>query len=173
MVMIIISQCTNLMISKLESDLNWNKIKESSDVIQLSTTIKDITYKYKSQSYPVKKVHTALHSFYLLYQNDDVLLEKYMESFLNTTDVVRHSDGNIREHPKLQNYILKFEGNENSVIVATISKAMKSSIKAYLVYAFIAGTNYKKYVTLLEDLSNTYYVSIQCKGNDIGNPVGV
>eukprot|EP00957_Ditylum_brightwellii_P084479 6423987-Ditylum_brightwellii.AAC.1 len=43
--MVIIGQCTNMMILKLGSYLNWNEIDESSGVVQLLTTIKDIAYK--------------------------------------------------------------------------------------------------------------------------------
>eukprot|EP00957_Ditylum_brightwellii_P103149 7861595-Ditylum_brightwellii.AAC.1 len=77
--------------------------------------VKDIAYKYETQSYSFKAVHTAIQSFYLLYQNDYYTLEQYMESFLNNIDVIKHSDGNIGKHPKLAHYLCKLEGVEDLV----------------------------------------------------------
>eukprot|EP00957_Ditylum_brightwellii_P175547 13365766-Ditylum_brightwellii.AAC.1 len=42
-----------------------------------------------------------MRSLYIMYKQDDVTLEKYMESFMNSIDVVKHSDILIGEHPKL------------------------------------------------------------------------
>eukprot|EP00957_Ditylum_brightwellii_P016607 1248323-Ditylum_brightwellii.AAC.1 len=79
-----------------------------------------------------------------------------MESFVNSIDVVRHSDGVIGEHPKLGNYILKLDGNEATSNATLIAKADARSSEAYLAYAFLSGANRKKYEKLLEDLSNSY-----------------
>eukprot|EP00957_Ditylum_brightwellii_P204847 15341075-Ditylum_brightwellii.AAC.1 len=143
--------------SKLESDPSWTKIKDKSNVAELLTTIKGIAYKYKSQSYPYKAVHNALQSFYFLYQKDDTSLEKYTDTFLNMTDVARHSNGKIDEHPKLHRYILKMNGDEGTTNTTTIERATKASAEAYPSYTFIAGANHKKCVKLLEDLSNAYH----------------
>eukprot|EP00957_Ditylum_brightwellii_P101741 7753656-Ditylum_brightwellii.AAC.2 len=56
---LIISQCTDLMISKLKSDPSWTNIKDKSNVVELLTTIKGIAYKYKSHSYSYNAVHNA------------------------------------------------------------------------------------------------------------------
>eukprot|EP00957_Ditylum_brightwellii_P048658 3692059-Ditylum_brightwellii.AAC.1 len=48
---VIIGQCTDLMISKLESDPSWTNINDESNVVELLTTIKGIAYKYESQSF--------------------------------------------------------------------------------------------------------------------------
>eukprot|EP00957_Ditylum_brightwellii_P177126 13493346-Ditylum_brightwellii.AAC.1 len=100
--------------SKLESDSNWKDNEDKSNVVELLTTIKGITYKYESQSYLYKAVHHASQQFYLLYQKDKASLKKCMETFLNITDVVRHSDGKIGGHPKFHRYILKMEGNKGT-----------------------------------------------------------
>eukprot|EP00957_Ditylum_brightwellii_P192939 14690797-Ditylum_brightwellii.AAC.1 len=82
-------------------------------------------------------------SFYVLYQQDNVSLEKYLESFVNSTDVVKHSDGVIGEHPKLGNYILKMDGNEANTNATIIADAVTRSNEAYLAYAFLSGANRK------------------------------
>eukprot|EP00957_Ditylum_brightwellii_P165253 12581972-Ditylum_brightwellii.AAC.1 len=92
-----------------------------------------------------------MRSFYIMYQQDDITLEKYMESFVNSIDVVNHSDGIIREHPKLGKYILKIDGNEATSNAALNANAEVRSNEAYLAYAFLSGANRKKYEKLLED----------------------
>eukprot|EP00957_Ditylum_brightwellii_P172307 13117320-Ditylum_brightwellii.AAC.1 len=105
MVVVIVGQCTDLVISKLESEATWKRTEEATNVIELLKMIKDIAYKSETQSYPFKAVHNAIQSFYLLYQKDNYTLEQYMESFLNNIDIIKHSDGSFGEHPKLAFYL--------------------------------------------------------------------
>eukprot|EP00957_Ditylum_brightwellii_P172408 13125435-Ditylum_brightwellii.AAC.1 len=79
-----------------------------------------------------------------------------MESFVNSIDVVKHSDGVIGEHPKLGDCILKIDGNAVTANASLISDAVMRSNKAYLAYAFLSGANRKKYEKLLVDLANSY-----------------
>eukprot|EP00957_Ditylum_brightwellii_P000545 41884-Ditylum_brightwellii.AAC.1 len=93
-----------------------------------------------------------MRSFYIMYQRDDITLEKYMESFINSIDVVKHSSGFIGEHPKLGDYILKMDGNAATANGSLIEDAVTRTNKAYLAYVFLPGANRKKYEKLLEDL---------------------
>eukprot|EP00957_Ditylum_brightwellii_P211722 15366510-Ditylum_brightwellii.AAC.1 len=45
---VIIGQCNELMIAKLESETAWKGIKDAYDVVGLLLMIKDILYKYKT-----------------------------------------------------------------------------------------------------------------------------
>eukprot|EP00957_Ditylum_brightwellii_P000749 58582-Ditylum_brightwellii.AAC.1 len=92
----------------------------------------------------------------LLYQKDNNTLEQYMESFLKNTNAIKHSAGNIGEHPKLAQNVRKLEGEEDSVDRAVVNCSLKQATEAYYAYAFISGVNWKKYTKLLEDLSNAY-----------------
>eukprot|EP00957_Ditylum_brightwellii_P056722 4298471-Ditylum_brightwellii.AAC.1 len=73
-----------------------------------------------------------MRSFYVMYQQDDVTLKKDLELFVNSIDVVRHSDGVIGEHPKLGNCILKMDGNAANANATLIEDAVTRSNKAYL-----------------------------------------
>eukprot|EP00957_Ditylum_brightwellii_P182206 13881342-Ditylum_brightwellii.AAC.1 len=75
--------------------------------------------------------------------HENITFEKYMESFVNSIDVVKHSDGIIREHPKLGNYILKIDGNEASTNTTLNTNEVVRSNKAYLAYTFLSGANRK------------------------------
>eukprot|EP00957_Ditylum_brightwellii_P056436 4277759-Ditylum_brightwellii.AAC.1 len=79
-----------------------------------------------------------------------------MESFINSIDVVKHSDGVMGEHPKLRDYTLKMDGNAATANTSLIKDAVTKSNKAYLAYVFLSGANRKKYEKLLEDLANSY-----------------
>eukprot|EP00957_Ditylum_brightwellii_P131395 10020743-Ditylum_brightwellii.AAC.1 len=59
-------------------------VKSGSDIVGLLTFINDILFRYGSQCYPFKAVHNAMQVFYVIYQHDEVTLEKYMESFVNS-----------------------------------------------------------------------------------------
>eukprot|EP00957_Ditylum_brightwellii_P147035 11195436-Ditylum_brightwellii.AAC.1 len=64
-----------------------------------------------------------MRSFYFMYQQDGVSLEKYLESFVNSINIVKHSDGVIGEYPKLGNYILNMDGNAASTNATIIADA--------------------------------------------------
>eukprot|EP00957_Ditylum_brightwellii_P119007 9076513-Ditylum_brightwellii.AAC.1 len=63
------------MVSQLESEPRWKKIEENANVVKQQTMIKDITYKYESQSYTFKAVHNTVRGFYLKYQKDNITLK--------------------------------------------------------------------------------------------------
>eukprot|EP00957_Ditylum_brightwellii_P201765 15327139-Ditylum_brightwellii.AAC.1 len=153
---VVIGQCTELMMSKLESETKWTVIEEKHSVVELLQMIKDIAYKYKTQSYPFKVVHNVMQGFYLLYQQEHHILEQYLETFLNNTNVIKHSDGNIGEHPRLAKYIRLVEGDEKTTVAAVVKASLKKSTKAYFAYAFLSGSNQRKYAKMLEDLSNAF-----------------
>eukprot|EP00957_Ditylum_brightwellii_P043343 3285412-Ditylum_brightwellii.AAC.1 len=111
---VIICQCSDLMISKLESEIRWKQVKSSSDAVGLLTFVRNISFSNESQSYPFKAVHNGMCGIYVMYQCDDTALEEYTESFANSTDAVRHSDSVIGEHPKLGKYMLWLDGNETA-----------------------------------------------------------
>eukprot|EP00957_Ditylum_brightwellii_P149107 11354012-Ditylum_brightwellii.AAC.1 len=132
---VITSQCTDLMITKLESKILWKQVKSSSNAVGLLTYVRNISFRYESQCYLYKAMHNSMRSFYIMYQQDGLSLEKYLDSFVNSIDVVKHSDRVIGEHPKLGNYILKMDGNAANTNATIIVDAVTRSNKAYLAYA--------------------------------------
>eukprot|EP00957_Ditylum_brightwellii_P090481 6890351-Ditylum_brightwellii.AAC.1 len=80
---VIIGQYTDLMVSKLESEILWKQVKSSSDVVGLLTFVRNISFRYESQCYPFKAVRNAMRGFYVTCQQDNMTLEKYMEPFVN------------------------------------------------------------------------------------------
>eukprot|EP00957_Ditylum_brightwellii_P064867 4920890-Ditylum_brightwellii.AAC.1 len=156
MFVVIRGQCTDLVISKLESETAWMTTEAKNNVVELLKMMKDIAYKYETQSYPFKTVHNAIQSFCLLYQKDSYTLEQCLESFLNKVDVIKHSCGNIGEYAKLVEYIRQQEGNASSLDSAIVKWSVTQATEAYFAYTFISGANGKNYAKLLEDLSNAY-----------------
>eukprot|EP00957_Ditylum_brightwellii_P064154 4867826-Ditylum_brightwellii.AAC.1 len=131
-------------------------MEAANDIVELLKIIKDISYKCKTQSYPLNAIHNAMRSFYLLYQKDAYTLEQCMESFLNNIGIIKHNNGNIGKHPKLGRNICKLDREEDSIDAAMVNLSLKESTEAYFTYAFVLGANQKKYTTLLKDLSDTY-----------------
>eukprot|EP00957_Ditylum_brightwellii_P172031 13096932-Ditylum_brightwellii.AAC.1 len=117
---VIIGQCTNLIMSKLESKVLWKSIQQDSNVVALLTFIKNIAFRYESQSYSFKDIDNAVREFYILYQQDEMFLEKYMEIFVNYIDVVKQDEGVVDEHPKPDKYILKIDRNENTNMLPSL-----------------------------------------------------
>eukprot|EP00957_Ditylum_brightwellii_P162787 12396261-Ditylum_brightwellii.AAC.1 len=70
--------------------------------------------------------------------------------------VIKHSNGNIGEHPRLAKFIRLVEGGKESTDAAVVNASLKKSTEAYFAYAFLSGANQRKYVKLLEDLSNAF-----------------
>eukprot|EP00957_Ditylum_brightwellii_P031304 2373030-Ditylum_brightwellii.AAC.1 len=59
-----------------------------------------------------------MRGFYLLHQQEHHTFEQYLEKFLNNIDVIKHSDGNIGEHPRLAKCIRLMEGDKDSTDAA-------------------------------------------------------
>eukprot|EP00957_Ditylum_brightwellii_P200869 15311532-Ditylum_brightwellii.AAC.1 len=120
--------------SKLENETQWTAIEEKHSAVELLQLIKDVAYKYETQSYPFKV---------------------YIETFLNNVNVNKHSGKNIGEHPRLAKYIRLVEGDEHSTDAVVVKASLKKSTKAYFAYAFLSKANQRKYAKLLKG-------SLQC-----------
>eukprot|EP00957_Ditylum_brightwellii_P125309 9550810-Ditylum_brightwellii.AAC.1 len=142
--MVIVGQCIDLVISKLESEGSWKNTEAKNNIVELLKMIKDIAYMYETQSYLFKAVHNTMRSVYLLYQRDGQTPEQYLESFLNNVDIIKHCDGSIGKRAKLAKYIQKIDKDKTFINSVVIKLSLKKSIEAYFAYAFILGANRKK-----------------------------
>eukprot|EP00957_Ditylum_brightwellii_P114462 8727004-Ditylum_brightwellii.AAC.1 len=74
-----------------------------------------------------------------------------METFKNTIVVVKHTGRMVGEQPKLNKYILKLNGKENTTNGTTIANYLKKLTDAYLAYALIPDASHQQYAEFLED----------------------
>jgi hypothetical protein len=66
---LILVQCTEHMVSKLESLDDFKEIEIALDVIKLMKAIKGISYRFDGQTYEDDALHQAMKRFYLFNQH--------------------------------------------------------------------------------------------------------
>eukprot|EP00957_Ditylum_brightwellii_P052693 3994569-Ditylum_brightwellii.AAC.1 len=140
-------QCRDLVRTKLESK-KWVRIDKDSDAVELLKLIKVIAFRYESQSYQFQTVCNSMRSLYVLSQGEVILLELYLDSFLNITNSINHSNGFIGENPNLHKYLLKLKGKESTKNSSDIEAAEDNIREAYLAYVLISGANQSNYAKL-------------------------
>ena len=90
---IILGQCTEPLITKLEAMDEYDDINNASDAIRLLQAIRQIAFEYESQKYPFIAMHLALKQYYKAYQKKYVTKAAYLENFSNNEDVIKQIGG--------------------------------------------------------------------------------
>ena len=98
---VVLGQCSEAMMAKLESEKDYEKISEDSNVIKLFKLIRNVAYVYKSKRYTYLAVFSAMITFYSNYQRSYTGNDSYIETFQNLIQVVYHCKGNLGNHPTL------------------------------------------------------------------------
>jgi hypothetical protein len=78
---LILGQCAEHMVAKLESLDDFKEIERGLDVIKLMKAIKGVSYQFEGQKYQYEALHQAMKSFYLFNQNKEMTNAKFLETF--------------------------------------------------------------------------------------------
>ena len=129
---IILGQCTEPLITKLEAMDEYEDINSASDAIRLLQAIRQIAFEYESQKYPFIAMYLALKQYYMAYQKKYVTAAAYLENFSNNEDVIKQIGGLLCCYPSLINYILrKHEIDPSSASPDQMKKAKKEAEDRY------------------------------------------
>jgi hypothetical protein len=96
---LILGQCTEHMVSKLESLDGFKEIERALDVIKLMKAIKGVSYQFEGQKYEDEALHQAMKRFYLFNQNREMTSNKFLETFQTLISVITECGGEIGHNP--------------------------------------------------------------------------
>jgi hypothetical protein len=91
--LLILGQCTEHMVAKLESLSDFKKIDLCLDLIKLMKAIKWLLYQFEGQKYHPEELHQAMKRFYLLSQGKDMTDARFLESFQTLVSVITECGG--------------------------------------------------------------------------------
>ena len=63
---VILGQCTDVLVAKLEGEDTYDDINRRSDAIDLLKSIREVVFEYKSQRYPFISIHFSKKQYYSL-----------------------------------------------------------------------------------------------------------
>jgi hypothetical protein len=97
---LILGQCTEHIISKLESLDDFKEIERALDVIKLMKAIKGVLYQFEGQKYEDEALHEAMKRFCLFNQNREMTNAKFLETFQTLVSVITECGGEIGHNPR-------------------------------------------------------------------------
>ena len=154
----IFGQCTNLLMSKLKSSVNWDAMSYIYVMFALLEVIKTIIYKFKDQKYLPLSLHNTKTNFYNFRQgmmtNPD-----YLDKFMNLTDMAESYEGTLHDAAVFK--IALLASNLRNIPEENLDKGKRIIINAasreiYLLCAFVITCNPKHYGRLVKELENDY-----------------
>lgn len=155
MTAVALSQCSEAMKAKLESEDKFEQISNKGNVIALLKMIRSIAFDFESKRYPFLAVYSSMQSFYMFYQKPSMTNDAYLESYQNQWDMVSHCGGNLMLLSSLVEHILKEEGITSPTSDERDAATTKARA-AYKAMTFLCGLNKDRYQDLLDDLANSY-----------------
>ena len=154
---IIIGQCSESMINKLESTDTFDAISSTSDSIGLLKAIKSMSFNQESQKFSPHALHDAMTLFYTCRQGERTTTEAYLETFNNTTAIVSYCGGALGTARALGNELAKERGIDIDTATPETVKGLRvEAQERYLAVAFILGADKKRFNQLLTEMENDY-----------------
>jgi hypothetical protein len=107
---LVLGQCTDVVLAKLEARDTYNEMSEEADSIKLLKEIRALVYNFQSQKYAPQALHEGKRRFYLLSQDKHSTCQAYLERFQNCVNVIEHCGGSIGQEPGLVRKVLEDKG---------------------------------------------------------------
>ena len=161
---LVLGQCTDLMKNKLKMNVNWACIRDTQDVLALLDEIRNVTFKFEDQKYPVLSIHHAKRAFYNFKQSD-MGNSDYLQKFRNLVDIANSLEGNLQDDA-ISKIVARCDHGvdypRDPHLTADEQLAVQENVKEiYLAVALIQQVDQKRYGKLQEELENDY-----TKGNN-------
>ena len=155
---LVIGQCTEVMLNKLEALSEFKAIKEKCDVLALLEQMKSLTFKYEEQKYCYSSVYYANKRFYNFKQGQDDNCTEYYNKFNNLVSVVESYGGTFGYEDILM------ENDEEYQQLSVLERADRQNIEAaqarskekFLTYSLIAKADQKRFGALKTELENDF-----------------
>ena len=153
----ILDQCTDALKAKLKNISTFKLMNSTGDMIGLIKAIRDTSYEFEEQKYPILSIHAALRQFYQEYQRDGESEQAYLEKFQGRTDMLEHVGAQVGQHNAVITFMMRKKGVSAATATIEEMRAIKSEARAaYEAVAFLSGLNKTKYQGMMNDLRNSY-----------------
>ena len=154
---VIIGQCSESMINKLESSDEFRTISASSDSIALLKAIKKVSFHHESQKFGPHALHDAMTMFYTCRQSEHTSTEAYLETYNNTVSIVTYCGGSLGRALELGNQMaLERDLDLESMTAAQTLALRQEAQDRYLAVAFLMGADKQRFGALLTETENEY-----------------
>jgi hypothetical protein len=154
---LILGQCTEHMVSKLEYLDDFKEIERALDVITLMKAIKGIAYQFDGQTYEDDALHQAMKRFYLFNQHREMTNTKFLETFKTLVSVITECGSEIGHHLRGILRALKEKGGGiSSATPKELDEAKATAKERYLSVAMLSACDASRYNKLSEEIKNDY-----------------
>jgi hypothetical protein len=154
---LILGQCTEHMVAKLESLDDFKEIERGLDVIKLMKAIKGVSYQFEGQKYQDEALHKAMKRFYIFNQNKEMINTKFLKAFQTLISVITECGGEIGHNPRGILTALKEKGGGlASATPKELDEAKIMAKKRYLAVTMLSACDNSRYNRLSEELENDY-----------------
>jgi hypothetical protein len=97
---LILGQCTEHKVVKLESLNDFKEIERCIDVIKFMKSIKGVLYQFEEHKYEDEALHQAMKRFYLFNQNKEMMNAKFLKKNQTLVLVITECGGEIGHNPR-------------------------------------------------------------------------
>jgi hypothetical protein len=154
---LILGQCTEHMVSKLESLDDFKEIERALDVIKLMKAIKGVSYQFEGQKYEDEALHQAMKRFYLFNQHREMTNAKFLETFQTLVSVITECGGEIGHHPRGILRALKEKGGGvSSATPKEFDESKAMAKERYLAVSTLSVCDDSRYNRLNGEIENDY-----------------
>ena len=140
-------QCSDAMVTKLESNKDYKTIMKEDDVIKLMKLIKSLCHENNETKYEYWNVSGTMIRLYKMRQKNDEKLVSYYKRFNNMVELAEVQGGLI-----VPEVLAKKEDNYQSNKDAASQKCRNK----YLACVFLRGVNWNKHGSCIKELNNMY-----------------
>ena len=123
---IVLGQCTDALIAKLETTTDFLTVKTENDLVKLLLAIRQIVFKFEEQEYIPASLFNAKKTFFNFYQTERMQNIEYMEKFQTIIDVVENYGGSLGN----DEILLKDDAEYMALVSPSVDEKKKAQLDA-------------------------------------------
>ena len=147
---LILGQCTKGLKTKLESRKDWDSSIKN-NAINLLKALKEITYNYQDNKYPMESIYFAIRNVFTMKQDENESIIQFTKRFNNAKDIMETQHGKLR----MEKYLATIDGYSTMTVDQKKDTANEQYNKL-MAFAYLKGLDHKRCGKLVEDLGNQY-----------------
>lgn len=152
---IILGQCMDQMISKLESREDYSVISSTGNALILLKNIRDIAFKFQSQKKGIHAIIDAEKQLLMTLQNT-MSVQDYYHKFKNQIDVIKHCGSTLVQPKQAKACLPSTIASDATEQEDQVKKAAQDAKQLYAAMLFILNSDKAWFGKYIDNLENAY-----------------
>ena len=154
---IVLGQCTDAMIARIEAHMDYPTTSEKSDGVALLKIIKSVSFYFHDQKYAPQSIHEQKRQLFSIKQSQHETVTHYYERFHNAVQVLEQCGGTIGTDPGVVQLVCtNLRLSTSTTDPGEVRKITEAVHEYTMAVAFLLGADPARFGTMMREYENAF-----------------